>query len=134
MPLPHCHHHPSSLPSPPPRPFLSRYAAYQKITWKKISPATASVGEIRWKEQCETQLSQLEKDIDRLSVQAPIFVVDENAAAAAATSSPRTGGSAGFKPSASAGGGSVRGGGSGATLGARGSTASGSVVSGSSRR
>lgn len=51
--------------------------AYQRVTWKRMSPATASIGDIRWKENCERQMAQIEKDIERLSVRAPIFVVDE---------------------------------------------------------
>jgi hypothetical protein len=51
--------------------------AYQLITFKNISASTASLGDIRWKEQCEQQLKQLEADINKLSVKAAIFVVDE---------------------------------------------------------
>jgi hypothetical protein len=51
-------------------------ARYQVIAHRKISSTNSTIGEIRWKEQCETQMAQLEADIKRLSVRAPIFVVD----------------------------------------------------------
>jgi hypothetical protein len=34
------------------------------------------VQEIRWKEQCEKTLSEIEADIKRLSVKAPIYIRD----------------------------------------------------------
>lgn len=111
--------------------------AYQKTTWKKISSANASVGEIRWKETCEQQLNELERDIKKLSVAAPIFVVDDRAGAGAGASPVATGGPAGFSPSSSGGvsparGGIKSGGGAG---GDRASTAGGSsIASGYSRR
>jgi hypothetical protein len=51
-------------------------ARYQVIAHRKISTSNSTIGEIRWKEECEAQLSQLERDIERLSVKAPIYVVD----------------------------------------------------------
>lgn len=51
--------------------------AYQRVTFKKISTSNSTIGEIRFKENCEKSLAQIEKDIDRLSVKAPIFVVDD---------------------------------------------------------
>jgi len=56
-------------------------AAYQKTTFKNISTSNSTIGEIRWKENCERQLAQIEKDIAKLTVKAPIFVVDDAAAA-----------------------------------------------------
>lgn len=56
--------------------------AYQRITFKKISTSNSTTGEIRFKEQCESSLAQIEKDIARLSVKAPIFVVDDTPVAA----------------------------------------------------
>jgi ribosomal protein L29 len=52
-------------------------ARYQKMTHQKISTHNSSLGQIRNKEQCERQMDELEKDIARLSVKGPIFVVDE---------------------------------------------------------
>jgi hypothetical protein len=51
-------------------------AAYQTITFRNISTHNSTLGEIRFKESCEQQLDQIEKDIKRLSVKAPIFIVD----------------------------------------------------------
>jgi Calmodulin-binding len=53
---------------------------YQKTTFKNISTSNSTIGEIRFKENCEKQLIQVEKDIARLSVKAPIFVVDDETA------------------------------------------------------
>lgn len=50
---------------------------YQAITHKRISSSTSTAGAIRRKENCEKELAQLEKDIQRLSVKGPILVVDE---------------------------------------------------------
>lgn len=50
----------------------------QVIAHRKISAATASLGEIRWKEDCEKQMSKLEADIKRLSVAGPIYVVSNH--------------------------------------------------------
>jgi hypothetical protein len=50
---------------------------YQVIAHRKISTSNSTIGEIRWKEDCERQLSQIERDIERLSVKAPIYVVDQ---------------------------------------------------------
>lgn len=52
--------------------------AYQRITFKKISTSNSTTGEIRFKEQCETALASIERDIARLSVKAPIYVVDDS--------------------------------------------------------
>jgi hypothetical protein len=52
-------------------------ARYQKMTHQKVSSTTATLGQIRTKEECERQLSELEKDINRLSIKGPIYVVDE---------------------------------------------------------
>ena len=52
-------------------------ARYQKMTHQKVSSTTATLGQIRSKETCERQLAELEKDINRLSVKGPIYVVDE---------------------------------------------------------
>ncbi len=52
-------------------------ARYQKITHQTISTSHSTVGQVRMKEDCERALAQLEKDIERLSVKGPIFVVDE---------------------------------------------------------
>lgn len=56
---------------------------YQKTTFKNISTSNSTIGEIRFKENCERQLNQVEKDIARLSVRAPIFVVDDDSGAGA---------------------------------------------------
>jgi len=66
--------------------------AYQKTTFKNISTSNSTIGEIRWKENCEKQLAQIEKDIARLSVKAPIFVVDDEDAAAMGMSASGAGG------------------------------------------
>lgn len=50
---------------------------YQKMTHQKISTHTSSLGQIRAKENCERMMDELEKDIARLSVAGPIYVVDE---------------------------------------------------------
>jgi hypothetical protein len=50
---------------------------YQRMTFKKISTSNSTAGAIRRKEECETMLSQLEKDIERLSAKGPIYVVDD---------------------------------------------------------
>jgi hypothetical protein len=50
--------------------------AYQTITFRNISTHNSTLGEIRFKESCEQQMDTLERDIKRLSVKAPIFVVD----------------------------------------------------------
>tara|TARA_Y100000780_G_C13580325_1_gene376468 strand:+ start:125 stop:607 length:483 start_codon:yes stop_codon:yes gene_type:complete len=52
-------------------------ARYQKMTHLKISTHNSSLGQIRNKEQCEAQMDELERDIARLSVKGPIYVVDE---------------------------------------------------------
>lgn len=49
---------------------------YQVIAHRKISTSNSTMGEIRWKETCEAQMAQLEADIKRLSVKAPIYVVE----------------------------------------------------------
>jgi len=49
---------------------------YQKLAHQTISTSNATIGQVRKKEQCERQLDQLEKDIERLSKKGPIFVVD----------------------------------------------------------
>ncbi|RYG51114.1 hypothetical protein EON67_04020 [archaeon] len=64
-------------------------AAYQRITFKKISTSNSTIGEIRWKEQCERTLAQLEKEIERLSVKGPIYVVDDGAAPSATAGAGR---------------------------------------------
>jgi hypothetical protein len=51
-------------------------AAYQTITFRNISTHNSTLGEIRFKESCEQQMDQVERDIKRLSVKAPIFIVD----------------------------------------------------------
>lgn len=58
---------------------------YQKTTFKNISTSNSSIGEIRRKELCERQLVSIEKDVARLSVKAPIFVVDDAADGSRAT-------------------------------------------------
>lgn len=75
---------------------------YQKTTFKSISTSNSTIGEIRWKENCEKQLSQIERDIARLSVKAPIYVVDDADAAAFAASGAGAG--AGGATASSAGG------------------------------
>jgi hypothetical protein len=49
---------------------------YQQIAHRKISTSNSTVSEIRWKENCESQMAQLEADIKRLSVKGPIYIVD----------------------------------------------------------
>eukprot|EP01138_Halocafeteria_seosinensis_P016320 gb/GECG01016650.1/.p1 GENE.gb/GECG01016650.1/~~gb/GECG01016650.1/.p1 ORF type:complete len:284 (+),score=40.12 gb/GECG01016650.1/:1-852(+) len=51
---------------------------YQKMTWKNISTTNSTFGQIQAKEDCENQLAQLEKDIERLSAKGPIYVLDED--------------------------------------------------------
>lgn len=51
-------------------------ARYQVIAHRKITTSNSTVGEIRWKESCESQMSQLEADIKKLSVKAPIYIVE----------------------------------------------------------
>lgn len=67
---------------------------YQLYCIKKISASTATIGEIRAKETCEKQLESLEADIKRLSIKAPIYIVDDGAgafgASAAAFGASRT--------------------------------------------
>lgn len=100
---------------------------YQKTTFKSISTSNSTIGEIRWKENCEKQLTQIERDIARLSVKAPIYVVDDaDAAAFAATGAGgATAGSAGGAMGGAGGGGggmagSVMGAAAAATRGASG--------------
>lgn len=50
--------------------------AYQLITFKRVSSSNSTVGAIRRKEECENQLAQLEKDIEKLEARGPIYVVD----------------------------------------------------------
>lgn len=50
---------------------------YQLVTHKKISTATSTVSEIRYKEQCERELAALEGDIGKLQADGPIFVLSE---------------------------------------------------------
>jgi len=50
---------------------------YQKITFKSISTSNSTIGQIRSKEACEQQMSQLERDIKRLSAKGPIYVLDD---------------------------------------------------------
>lgn len=52
-------------------------AQYQLITFKRVSSSNSTVGAVRRKEECERQLAQLEKDIERLSGKGPVLVVDE---------------------------------------------------------
>jgi hypothetical protein len=49
---------------------------YQVIAHRKISTSNSTAGEIRWKESCEAQMAALEADIKKLSVRAPIYVVE----------------------------------------------------------
>jgi len=51
--------------------------AYQLITFKRVSSSNSTVGAIRRKEECESQLAQIEKDIAKLEARGPIYVVDE---------------------------------------------------------
>lgn len=50
---------------------------YQRVAFRNISSTNATAGQIRRKEECERQLTELEKDIDRLSAKGPIYVADE---------------------------------------------------------
>lgn len=52
---------------------LQRYSLFAH---KKISTSCSSVGEIRLKENCEALMDKLEKDINRLSIPAPIYISD----------------------------------------------------------
>lgn len=52
-------------------------AQYQLMTFKRVSSSNSTVGAIRRKEECERQLAQLEKDIERLSGKGPVLVVEE---------------------------------------------------------
>lgn len=49
---------------------------YQVISHRKISTSNSTMGELRWKESCESQMAQLEADIKKLSVKAPLYVVE----------------------------------------------------------
>jgi hypothetical protein len=51
---------------------------YQVISHRKISTSNSTKGEIRWKETCEAQMSQLEKDINKLSGHGPIYIIEKN--------------------------------------------------------
>ena len=48
---------------------------YQKITHNTILD---TIGKVRRKEQCEKELEQLQKDIEKLSTKRPIMIVDSN--------------------------------------------------------
>lgn len=48
---------------------------YQKITHNTILD---TIGKVRRKEQCEKELEQLQKDIEKLSTKRPIMIVDHN--------------------------------------------------------
>jgi hypothetical protein len=50
---------------------------YQRITFKSISTSNSPIGQIRSKEACEQQMSQLERDIKRLSAKGPIYIMDD---------------------------------------------------------
>ncbi len=52
---------------------LQRYSLFAH---RKISTTNSSVGEIRLKENCERLMDKLEKDINRLSIPAPIYISD----------------------------------------------------------
>ena len=56
---------------------------FQKTTFKNISTSNSTIGEIRAKLRSEAALAQIEKDIARLSVKAPMFVVDDKDVSAA---------------------------------------------------
>lgn len=62
---------------------------FQKTTFKNISSSNSTIGEIRAKLRSEATLAQIEKDIARLSVKAPIFVVDDDKVAAATAGAGR---------------------------------------------
>lgn len=51
--------------------------AYQLITFKRISSSNSTTGAIRRKEDCERQLAELERDIERLSGRGPVLVVED---------------------------------------------------------
>lgn len=51
-------------------------AAYQRITYRNISTHNSTLGEIRFKETCEQQMNACEESIKKLSVKAPIYIVD----------------------------------------------------------
>lgn len=92
---------------------------YQKTTFKSISTSNSTIGEIRWKESCEKQLAQIERDIARLSVKAPIYVVDDADAAAFAASGAGAGGATSSSAGGAMGGaGGASGGLAGAAMGA----------------
>jgi hypothetical protein len=59
-------------PSHPPPP----QDKYQVISHRNISTSNSTKGEIRWKETCEQQMAQLEKDILKLSSNGPIYIVE----------------------------------------------------------
>jgi len=59
-------------PSHPPPP----QDKYQVISHRNISTSNSTKGEIRWKETCEQQMAQLEKDILRLSSHGPVYIVE----------------------------------------------------------
>jgi hypothetical protein len=48
---------------------------YQKITHNTILD---TIGKVRRKEECEKELEQLQKDIEKLSTKRPIMIVDQN--------------------------------------------------------
>ena len=48
---------------------------YQKITHNTILD---TIGKVRRKEQCEKELEQLQKDIEKLSTKRPIMIVESN--------------------------------------------------------
>ena len=49
---------------------------YQVISHRNISTSNSTKGEIRWKETCEQQMAQLEKDILKLSSNGPVYIVE----------------------------------------------------------
>jgi hypothetical protein len=50
---------------------------YSLFAHRKISTTNSSVGEIRLKENCESLMDRLEKDINRLSIPAPIYIASD---------------------------------------------------------
>ena len=70
------HPPPSSARNPAPPPPLFAPQRYSLFAHRKISTTNSSVGEIRLKENCESLMDKLEKDILRLSVPAPIYISD----------------------------------------------------------
>jgi hypothetical protein len=66
---------PYPLPSPP---TAARHTQdkYQVISHRNISTSNSTKGEIRWKETCEQQMAQLEKDILKLSSNGPVYIVE----------------------------------------------------------